>query len=99
MNEAVLGANCFVSSGATNHAVVPPVGLPSEPVQSKAAPPHAWTSMPRCCLYQACSAGAFFDLKKTPPMPVTRFMRTSGRSVGGVCDNAHALAIWRHPNG
>jgi Mg2+-importing ATPase len=25
-------------------------------------------------LYQACNAGASFALKKTPPMPVTRFM-------------------------
>ena len=25
---------------------------------SNAAPPHGWTSTPRCALYQACSAGA-----------------------------------------
>src|SRR6185437_8605841 len=77
MNDALLGANCLLSSGAINQAVVPPVGLPSESAQLNAAPPHAWTSMPRWRLYQACSAGASFALKKMPPMPVTRFMRTS----------------------
>src|SRR6185437_589615 len=77
MNDALLGANCLLSSGAINQAVVPPVGLPSESAQLNAAPPHAWTSMPRWRLYQACSAGASFALKKMPPMPVTRFMCTS----------------------
>ena len=40
MNGAVLGANCWLSCGAMSHAVVPPTGLPSASVQSKAAPPH-----------------------------------------------------------
>src|SRR5947207_972636 len=77
MNEALPGANCLLSSGAINQAVFPPVGLPSDPTQSNAAPPHDWTSMPRWRLYQARSAGASFALKKTPPMPVTRLMCTS----------------------
>src|SRR5438128_720714 len=77
MNGALLGANCSPSSDPTDQMVVPPVGLPSESAQGNAAPPHAWTSMPRWRLYQACSAGASFALKKMPPMPVTRFMRIS----------------------
>ena len=65
-----------------HQAVVPATGLPSASVQSKAAPPQAWTSIPRCCLYHACSAGASLALKKMPPMPVTRFMEPP-RSGGG----------------
>src|SRR6187399_755089 len=64
-----------------DQTVVPAIGLPSLSVQVKAVPPHSWTSIPRCRLYQACSAGASLALKKMPPMPVTRFMeppRTGG---------------------
>src|ERR1700688_1151803 len=82
MKDAVLGANCLLSAGATDHTVVPATGLPSPSVQSKAAPPHSWTSIPRCRLYQACSAGASLALKKMPPMPVTRFIEPP-RSGGG----------------
>src|SRR6478672_8215615 len=76
MNEALLGANCLLSCGETDQTVIPPVGLPSESVQVNAAPPQSWTSMPRCCLYHARSAGASFALKKMPPMPVTRFIES-----------------------
>src|SRR5476651_1439251 len=64
-----------------DQTVVPATGLPSPSVQVKAVPPHAWTSIPRCRLYQACSAGASLAMKKMPPMPVTRFiepLRTGG---------------------
>src|SRR6478672_6273878 len=77
MNEAELGAKCLLSCGLINQAVVPATGFPSASVQSKEAPPQAWTSIPRCFLYQACRAGASWALKKMPPMPVTRFMETS----------------------
>ena len=40
MNDAVLGANCLLSAGAMDQAVVPPTGFPSASVQSNAAPPH-----------------------------------------------------------
>src|SRR5512146_151327 len=74
MKGAALGAKWFVSAGKRLQAVVPtPLGL-SGPFQSKAAPPHSWTSIPRWVLYQAPSAFGSFDLKKIPPMPVTRFM-------------------------
>ena len=63
----------LVSSFA-DHAVVPATGFPLSSVQSNAAPPQTWTSIPRCCLYQARSDGASLALKKIPPMPVTRFM-------------------------
>src|SRR2546423_7903817 len=82
MNGAVLGANWLLCAEAMDQAVVPPTGLPSPSVQSKAAPPHAWTSIPRCRLYQACSAGASLALKKMPPMPETRFIEPP-RSGGG----------------
>src|SRR5438874_11902028 len=82
MKGAVLGANWSLSAEATNQAVVPATALPSPSVQLNAAPPHAWTSIPRCRLYQACSAGASLALKKTPPMPVTRFIEPP-RTVGG----------------
>src|ERR1041385_458233 len=81
MKGAVLGANWSLFADAINQAVVPPTGLPSASVQSNAAPPQSWTAIPRCRLYQACSAGASLALKKMPPMPVTRFMeppRTGG---------------------
>src|SRR5712671_485701 len=91
MKAAVLGANWPLSAEAIFQAVVPATGLPSPSVQSKAAPPHAWTSIPRCRLYQACSAGASLALKKMPPMPVTRFIESprlgefAGLGEGGVC--------------
>src|SRR6266487_3052011 len=74
MKGAELGAKRSLSCGSINQAVVPATGLPSASVQSKAAPPQTWTSIPRCRLYQACSAGASLALKKMPPMPVTRFI-------------------------
>src|SRR5215475_14175249 len=74
MKVALLGAKCLPSAGSINHAVVPFVGLPDASAQSNAAPPHAWTSIPRCCLYQARSATGSFALKKIPPIPVTLFI-------------------------
>src|SRR5438128_9789465 len=41
---------------------------------AEATAPHAWTSAPRCFLYQAPRALGSLDLKKMPPIPVTRFM-------------------------
>src|SRR5882724_11341101 len=82
MNVAVLGANWSLFAEAIDQAVVPATGFPSPSVQVKAAPPHSWTSIPRCRLYQACSAGAYLSLKKMPPMPVTRFIEPP-RWVGG----------------
>src|ERR1700690_3708896 len=73
MKGAVLGAK-ESPSPKIDHAVVPPVGLPCSSVQSKAAPPQACTSMPRWFLYQDCKALGSLALKKTPPMPVTRFI-------------------------
>src|SRR5438270_13788397 len=73
MKGAVLGANWLLCSELMSQAVVPATGLPSPPVQVKAAPTHSWTSMPRCRLYQACSAFGSLALKKMPPIPVTRF--------------------------
>src|SRR5207344_3394978 len=74
MKDDVLGANWSPAALNTDHAVVPPVGLPLSSVQSNAAPPHFWTSMPRCSLYQAPSATGSFALKKIPPIPVTLFI-------------------------
>src|ERR1700747_3119540 len=74
MKGAALGAKCFVSAGNRLQAVVPaPSGL-SAVFQSKAAPPHGWTSIPKWVLYQAPKAFGSLDLKKMPPIPVTRFM-------------------------
>src|SRR6202035_5849257 len=81
MKVAALGANWSPCAEPIDHTVVPATGLPSPSVQSKAAPPHSWTSIPRCRLYQACSAGASLALKKMPPMPVTRFIDLRGRVV------------------
>src|SRR4030088_2774039 len=82
MKVAVLGRYFASCAESIDHAVVPANGLPSPSVQVKAAPPHSWTSTPRCRLYQACSAGASLALKKIPPMPVTRFIGPP-RSGGG----------------
>src|ERR1700704_724646 len=77
MKVDLLGAKCLPSAGPMFHAVVPFVGLPAASVHSNWAPPHGWTSIPRCCLYQACSAFGSFALKKIPPIPVTLFIRAS----------------------
>src|SRR5882757_8533413 len=81
MKVAVLGAKWSPCAEPMDQAVVPATGLPSPSVQVKAAPPHGWTSIPRCRLYQACRAGASLALKKMPPMPVTRFIEPRGRVV------------------
>jgi len=82
MKAAVLGAKWSPCAEPIDQMVVPATGLPSASVQVKAVPPHSWTSIPRCRLYQACSAGASLALKKMPPMPVTRFIE-SPRTGGG----------------
>src|ERR1700733_8306983 len=74
MKDALLGAKWSLSAEPTDHTVVPGTALPSSSVHVNAVPPHSWTSIPRCRLYQACSAGASLALKKMPPMPVTRFI-------------------------
>src|SRR5438552_5708359 len=88
MNVAVLGANCSPCAEPIDQTVVPATGLPSPSVQVNAVPPHAWTSIPRCRLYQAWSAGASLALKKMPPMPVTRFMEPPGGEAVGCCELA-----------
>src|SRR5437879_12854547 len=82
MKGAVLGANWSPCAELIDQTVVPATGLPSPSDQVKAVPPHSWTAIPRCRLYQACSAGASLALKKTPPMLVTRFIEPP-RSGGG----------------
>src|SRR4026208_391605 len=82
MNVAVLGANWSPCAEPMDQMVVPATGLPSAPGQVKAVPPQSWTSIPRCCLYQACRDGASLALKKMPPMPVTRFMCPPMRGGG-----------------
>src|SRR4051794_14108430 len=85
MKDAVPGANWLLCAEPMDQMVVPAIGLPSPSVHGKAVPPQAWTSIPRCCLYQACNAGASLALKKMPPMPVTRFMDPP-RIVDGCID-------------
>src|SRR4029077_20342227 len=74
MKVASLGANWSPFDEPIDHTVVSATGLPSPLVHVNDAPPHSWTSIPRCRLYQACRAGASLALKKMPPMPVTRFI-------------------------
>src|ERR1700722_12740204 len=82
MKVAALGAKWSPCAEPMDQTVVPATGLSSASVQRKAVPPHSWTSIPRCRLYQACSAGASLALKKMPPRPVTRFMKPP-RTGGG----------------
>src|SRR5438045_9278420 len=96
MNGAVLGANWSLCAELIFQAVVPATGLPSASVQLKAAPPHSWTSIPRCRLYQVCSAFGSLALKKMPPSPVTRF-REPPRSGGcAQAANRRSLIDARH---
>src|SRR5438034_3092417 len=74
MKVDLLGAKCSPSAALIDHTVVPFVGLPASSVQLKTVPPHSWTSIPRCSLYQARSATGSFALKKIPPIPVTLFI-------------------------
>src|SRR6185312_16067759 len=71
MNELLLGAK-FLPSPIIQ-AVVPGVALPAPSTQRNDVPPHGWTSMPRCFLYQSRNAAGCFALMKTPPIPVTLF--------------------------
>src|SRR5436309_3214867 len=108
MKVAVLGAKWSPCAEPMDQVVVPATGLPSPSVQVKAVPPHSWTSIPRCRLYQACSAGASLALKKMPPMPVTRFIeppRTGGGEgecvFCGLATSVHQrpLASYQRPSG
>src|SRR5437773_2971105 len=92
MKVAVLGANWSPCAELIDQTVVPAAVLPSPSVQVKAVPPHSWTSIPRCRLYQACSAGASCALKKMPPMPVTRFIE-SPRLGGGEGEYSTCLPV------
>src|SRR5438874_3578556 len=74
MKVALLGTNCTLSAAPIDHTVDPFVGLPAPSVQANTVPPHSWTSIPRCCWYQARSATGSFALKKIPPIPVTLFI-------------------------
>src|SRR6187401_1133117 len=83
MKGALPGAKWSPSALPTDQIVEPATGLTAASVQRNAVPPHACTSMPRCLLYQACSAAGSLAWKKTPPMPVTRFIGVSrSRLVG-----------------
>src|SRR5207249_12276981 len=86
MKVDLLGAKCPPSAALIDHTVVPFVGLPASSVHVKTVPPHSWTSIPRCCLYQARSATGSFELKKIPPIPVTLFIEPPKcRQVGAYC--------------
>src|SRR5213596_1630192 len=94
MKVAVLGAKWSPCAEPMDQMVVPATSLPSPSVQVKAVPPHSWTSIPRCRLYQACSAGASLALKKMPPMPATRFIEPP-RSGGGLPNHPSAAPSQR----
>src|SRR5262245_54439983 len=72
MNVGLPGAK--LEPSPINQAVVPFTGVPAASTHWKAAPPHSWTSIPRWVLYQERSLVGSLALKKTPPMPVTRFI-------------------------
>src|SRR5580765_5284716 len=95
MKVDLLGAKESPSAAPMDHTVVPFVGLPAASAQVNAVPPHSWTSMPRCCLYQARSATGSFALKKIPPIPVTLF-NSSLRSVAKLERTASATPNVRH---
>ena len=73
MNDAVDGSKYFVSALNGDQMVVPE-GASESPPQRKDEPPHSGTSNPRCFAYHSPSALGSCDLKKIPPIPVTRSM-------------------------
>src|SRR5450432_3609986 len=77
MKLEVLGLNHFDSRSATCQTVRPP-----SPARSsghfRIAPPQASSARPRLSLYQAARRlWSDVDLKKTPPIPVTRAITAS----------------------
>src|SRR5579863_2705620 len=96
MKVALLGAKCLPSAAPIDHTVVPFVGAPDASAHVNAVPPHAWTSIPRCCLYQARSATGSLARKKIPPIPVTLFILASEVQSGwNVLPGAGAAArLW-----
>src|SRR5471032_139804 len=77
MNSARLGENWSESDEVTLHTVVPsePTGWGSR--QLNTAPPQGCTSTSRCTRYHSRSRAGSLDLKKIPPIPVTRDMSNS----------------------
>src|SRR5262249_23449611 len=72
MKGAELGSIFFVF-WANGFQMVIPGGLCGPP-HSKMAPPQSLTSKPRWSRYQTPRLLGSADLKKMPPMPVTRFI-------------------------
>src|SRR5579862_7342292 len=87
MKLALLAPKYFVLLGKIDQAVAPfaPGWLPSGDCNSRhsnVAPcPCGSRLMPRCFSYQSYKYSGLSDLKKIPPMPVTRFMSESPRQV------------------
>src|ERR1043166_9724762 len=80
MKLELLGLNHFDSRSATCQTVTPPSPARSS-VHLSIAPPQLSSAKPRLSLYQAARRlWSDVDLKKTPPIPVTRAI-TAPRSV------------------
>src|SRR5689334_8844720 len=80
MKLDVLGLNHFDSRSATCQTVWPPSAARSAD-HFRIAPPHSSSARPRLSRYHAASRlWSDVDLKKTPPIPVTRAITFSSLS-------------------
>src|SRR6516162_6416256 len=91
MKLDVLGLNHFDSRSATCQTVMPPSPALSSG-HFRIAPPHSSSAKPRLSRYHVASRlWSDVDLKKTPPIPVTRAMTPSSFSV------PYRLVLQRRP--
>src|SRR3954462_4150208 len=82
MKLEVLGLNHFESRSATCQTVRPRSSALSSG-HLRIAPPQSSSAIPRLSRYQAASRlWSDVDLKKTPPIPVTRAITASSSVVG-----------------
>src|ERR1035437_2364301 len=81
MNLARLGSKYRVSLGKMAHTVAPGRPFVSPSRQVNVTAPVGSRTMPRWRSYHAYSFAGSSALKKTPPRPVTRFMRLSFRAA------------------
>src|SRR5690242_2223670 len=85
MKLEVLGLNHFDSGSATCQTVSPRSSALSSG-HLRIAPPQSSSAMPRLSRYQAARRlWSDVDLKKTPPIPVTRAIIASSSGQGTSC--------------
>src|SRR5436190_7812055 len=94
MNAFLPGAKYSVPAGNGDQTVNRSDLGSSSLRQWNVALPFAFDAMPRCSQYHSQSLSGLSDLKKIPPMPVTRFILREHLRDGGLAMNFCRVEQW-----